>query len=182
MFMHKCFFRACAHTETQTHRYTHKTRPHDAKFLYSVWIVWWRLMYTHLTHPAHPHVALRRIYHSTTDILPFSLLLTHVLYWSPLDHCLSPLIHLYLCVDSVWILSVLCDSLKLNKIIAMSIAVLLLKSSAGNRDDMLNIWPLKKQAVSKHKDTILDHYFLTFFYAGPNRYWPRNRRENQVLF
>ena len=138
--------------------------------------------YVHSSYTSRSHVALRSICHSTTDILLFSLLLTHTLYWSPLEHSLSPLIHLYLCVDSVWILSVLYDSLKLNKIIAMSIAVLLLKSSAGNRDDMLNIWPLKKQAVSKHKDTILDHYFLTFFYAGPNRYWPRNRRENQVLF
>jgi hypothetical protein len=92
-----------------------------------------------------------------------------------------------LCVDSVWIFSVLCDhikitSLKVNKIIAMSITVLLLKRSAGSRDDMLNIWPLTKQAVSKHKDTILDHYFLTFFSAGPNRYCARNRRENQVFF
>ena len=82
-----------------------------------------------------------------------------------------------LCVDSVWIFSVLCDhikitSLRVNKIIAMSITVLLLKSSAGSRDDMLNIWPLTKPAVSKHKDAILDHYFLvgyigsTFFSVG----------------
>ena len=71
----------------------------------------------------------------------------------------------------------LCDhikitSLRVNKIIAMSITVLLLKSSAGSRDDMLNIWPLTKPAVSKHKDAILDHYFLvgyigsTFFSVG----------------
>ena len=72
---------------------------HDFSWLFHVFFV--MTSYVHSSYTSRSHVALRSICHSATDILLFSLLLTHTLYWSPLEHSLSPLIHLYLFIQLI---------------------------------------------------------------------------------